>query len=68
VIFLLGGRKYPAIRAIIGVVVLVAGILIHGNAILIALGAVLIVWGAAQTLRKHRIDAARQGTGNGRMP
>jgi membrane-bound ClpP family serine protease len=55
-IFLLGGRKNPAIRAIVGAVLLVAGIVIHGGAILIALGAVLIVWGAALALKKQRID------------
>lgn len=70
-IFLLGGRNHPAIRAILGAVLLVAGIVIHGGAILIALGAVLIVWGAALTLKKYRIDhEAREArvAGDGRMP
>jgi len=53
-IYLLGGRKNPAVRGIVGAIVLVAGIVIHGGAILIALGAVLIAWGGVQTLTAHR--------------
>ena len=67
-IYLLGGRKNPAIRAIIGAVLLLAGIVIHAGAILIALGAVLIVWGGAQTLKKRRVGREAQGAGDGRMP
>jgi hypothetical protein len=59
-IYLLGGRKNPAVRAIVGAIVLVAGIVIHGGAILIALGAVLIVWGGAQTLKAHRTSRQDQ--------
>ena len=66
-IFLLGGRKNPAIRTIVGAVILVAGIAIHGGAILIALGAVLIVWGGAQTLKKQRIGREANMAGDGRM-
>jgi hypothetical protein len=58
-IYLLGGRKNPAVRAIVGAIILVAGLVIHGGAILIALGVVLIVWGGAQTLKAHR--ASRHG-------
>jgi hypothetical protein len=53
-IYLLGGRKNPTVRAIVGAIVLVAGIVIHGGGILIALGAVLIVWGGAQSLKAYR--------------
>jgi hypothetical protein len=66
-IYLLGGRKNPAIRAIVGAVLLVAGIVIHGGGILIALGAVLIVWGGAQTLRKQRIGHESRVVGDGRI-
>jgi hypothetical protein len=66
-IFLLGGRKNPAIRAILGAVLLVAGIAIHGGAVLIALGAVLIVWGGAQTLKKQRIARSANMAGDGPM-
>lgn len=59
-IFLLGGRNNPAIRAVVGAVVLIAGIVIPGGAILIALGAVLVAWGGALTLKKYR-STDRQG-------
>jgi membrane-bound ClpP family serine protease len=66
-IFLLGGRKNPAIRSIVGAVLLVAGIVVHGGAILIALGAVLIIWGGALTLKKQRIDREARMAADGRM-
>jgi hypothetical protein len=66
-IFLLGGGKNPLVRAVVGVILLVVGITIHGGAILIALGAVLIVWGTALTLKKQHIDSEGRMTGNGRM-
>jgi len=66
-LFLLGGRKNPAMRAIVGAVLLVAGIAIHGCAVLVALGAVLIVWGAALSLKKYRIDRQAQMAGDGRV-
>lgn len=66
-IYLLGGRKNPLVRVIVGAVLLLAGIVIHGGAILIALGAVLMVWGAALALKKYRIDQQAQVAGDGRM-
>jgi len=66
-IFLLGGSKSPAMRAIVGAVLLVAGILVHGAAILIAVGVVLIVWGAALTLKQRRIDRETLMAGDGRV-
>jgi predicted phage tail protein len=66
-IFLLGGRKNPAIRALVGAVLLVVGIVIHGGAILIALGAVLIIWGAALTVKKQRLDREARMADNGRI-
>lgn len=66
-IFLLGGRKNPLIRVLVGAVILVAGIFIHSGAILIALGAVLMVWGAAQAMKKHRVDREPKVAGDGRM-
>jgi hypothetical protein len=63
-IYLLGGRQNPLVRVIVGVAVLLAGIFIHGGAILIALGAVLMVWGAALALKKHRIDRQAKVTGD----
>ena len=64
-IYLLGGRKNPAIRAMVGAVLLVAGFVIHGGAILVALGAVLIVWGGAQALKAHRSGRHAPITSNG---
>lgn len=66
-IYLLGGRKNPFVRVIVGAVLLLAGIVIHGGAILIALGALLMVWGAALTLKKRRINQQAQVAGDGRM-
>ena len=67
-LFLLGGRKNPAMRAMVGAVLLVAGIAIHGGVVLVAFGAVLIVWGAALTVKKYRIDREAHVAGDGRMP
>jgi hypothetical protein len=66
-IFLLGGRKNPAVRAIVGAVILIAGIVIPGGAVFIALGGVLIVWGAALTVKKYRIGHEGQVAGDRRM-
>ena len=66
-IYLLGGRKNPAIRAIVGAVLLVAGIVIHGGAILIALGAVLIVWGLITAGTALRARQRAQADARGRM-
>jgi hypothetical protein len=63
-IFLLGGRKNPAVRAVVGALLLVAGIVIHDGAIFIALGAVLIIWGGALALKAHRISRQAQITGD----
>jgi predicted phage tail protein len=67
-LFLLRGSRNPAVRALVGAALVVAGIVIHGGAILIALGAVLIVWGGAQTLRKQRIGRADRVARDGRTP
>jgi hypothetical protein len=66
-IYLLGGRKNPLVRVIVGAVIVLVGIVIHGGAILIALGAVLMVWGAALTLKKHRIHQHAEAAGDRRM-
>jgi predicted phage tail protein len=67
-IYLLGGHKNPAIRVIVGAVLLVAAVIVHGGAILMALGVVLVIWGGAQALKAHRISQRAQFTGDdGRM-
>ena len=64
-IFLLGGRKNPAIRAIVGAVLLVAGITIHGGAILIGRRG-RVRYGASDVGRCARGGAYRQGFSDGR--
>jgi hypothetical protein len=67
-LFLLGGRKKPAVRAIVGALLVVAGMVIHGGAILVGLGAVLVVWAGLQALKAHRAGRQAQLTNGGRMP
>jgi hypothetical protein len=67
-LFLLGGRQNPAIRAIIGALLVVAGIVIHGGAILVGLGAVFLVWAGAQALKARRNGRQAQLTNDDRMP
>ena len=43
-LFLFRGHYGPAVRAIAGALLLVAGIAIHGGAIFAGFGAVLLVW------------------------
>ena len=49
-LFLFRGHNGPLVRAIVGAVLLVVGIAVHGGAILVGLGAVLLVWGAIGAL------------------
>jgi hypothetical protein len=62
--FFVRGRYGPAIRAIAGVALLVAGIVIHAP-IFIGLGAVLIVWGliTAGTVLRARQRARADDSG-----
>lgn len=67
-LFFFRGHYGPAVRAIAGALLLVAGIAIHVGAIFAGIGAVLLVWGgigAFSSLRTRR--QAQVGT-NGRMP
>ena len=66
-LFLLGGRKNPVLRAILGALLLVAGIVIHGGAILVGIGAVLLVWAGLRALKAHRTGRQAQPTNGGRM-
>jgi hypothetical protein len=59
-LFLFRGRYSWAIKAALGIALLITGLLTHGGALLIALGAVLIVWGGASGLKDLR--ARRQKT------
>jgi hypothetical protein len=53
-LFLFRGRYSWAIKAALGIALLVTGLLIHSGALLLALGAVLIVWGGASGLQDLR--------------
>jgi threonine/homoserine/homoserine lactone efflux protein len=66
-IYLLGGRNNPAIRAIIGAVLLAAGIVVHGAAILAALGVVLLLWAGIQALKAHRTARQADVTNGGHL-
>jgi hypothetical protein len=67
-LFLFRGRNGPAVRAIVGALLLAAGIAIHGAAILAGIGAVLLAWGVIGVLSSRR--AARSGHlgSSGRTP
>ena len=53
-LFLFRGHNGPLVRAILGVLLLVVGIAVHGGAILAGIGAVLLVWGGIGALNAQR--------------
>jgi hypothetical protein len=53
-LFLFRGRFGTAVKAAVGIALLVAGLVIHGGAVLVAIGAVLIVWSGASGLMQLR--------------
>ena len=67
-LFLLRGHYGPAVRAIAGALLLVAGIAVHGAAIFAGIGAVLLVWGGIGALTSQRARRQGQVGNNGRMP
>jgi hypothetical protein len=67
VLFLFRGHNGPAVRAIAGALLLVAGIAIHGGTILAGIGAVLLVWGAIGALSSVRARRHGQVGNSGRM-
>ena len=67
-LFLLRGHYGPAVRAIAGALLLVAGIAIHGGAIFAGIGAVLLVWGGIGAVSFLRTRRQAQAGNNGRMP
>ena len=58
-LFLFRAHNGPAVRAIVGAILLVIGIAIHGAALIAGIGVVLLVWGGIGALSSHR--AHRQG-------
>ena len=67
-LFLLRGHYGPAVRAIAGALLLVAGIAVHGAAIFAGIGAVLLVWGGIGAFSSLRARRQAQAGTSGRMP
>jgi hypothetical protein len=67
-LFFFRGRYAPAVRAIAGALLLVAGIAIHGGAIFAGIGAVLLVWGGFGAFSSLRARRQAQAGTSGRMP
>jgi membrane-bound ClpP family serine protease len=61
-LFLFRGHNGPLARAIVGALLLVVGIVVHGGAILAGVGVVLLVWGGIGALSAGR--AGRAGRRN----
>jgi hypothetical protein len=59
-LFLFRGHNGTAARAIIGALLFIAGLAIHGGAILAGIGVVLLVWAGIGALNTRRV--ARQGS------
>jgi membrane-bound ClpP family serine protease len=62
-LFLFGGRNGPVVRAVIGAILLVVGLVLPRGALLAGIGAVLLIWGGFGALSARR--ARRQHDGNG---
>ncbi len=69
-LFLFRGHNGPVVRAIVGAVLFVVGIAVHGGALLAGIGVVLLVWGGIGALSSvtgfRRQDQGQVGNG-GRM-
>jgi hypothetical protein len=65
-LFLFRGHHGPLVRAIVGAVLIVVGIAVHGGAILVGIGAVALVWGGIGALNARRARSEQIGSG-GRM-
>jgi hypothetical protein len=63
-LFLFRGHNGPAVRAVVGALLLAIGIAIHGAAIIAGIGAVLLVWGGIGALSSMRARHAGH-IGNG---
>jgi Flp pilus assembly protein TadB len=63
-LFLFRGKNGPLVRVIIGAVLVIVGIILHGWLILAGIGAVLLIWGAIallsaqRTQRRNRLESA----------
>jgi hypothetical protein len=65
-LFLFRGHNGPLVRAIVGALLLVVGLAVHGGAILVGIGAVLLIWGGIGALSAQRARSQQIGSG-GRM-
>ena len=65
--FLFRGHNGPVVRAIVGAILLVVGIAIHGGALFAGIGAVLLVWGGIGALSSQRVRRQGQIGNGGRM-
>lgn len=61
------GKNGPAARTVIGALLVVAGLVVHGEAILVGFGAVLLVWAGVPAPRAYRIGGQAQGGSGGRL-
>jgi hypothetical protein len=66
-LFFFRGKNGPAARAVIGALLVVVGLAVHGGAILVGVGAVLLVWAGALALKAHRINRQTQVSSGGPM-
>lgn len=64
-LFFLFGRRYPLLRAVVGLAALVLGLLVHSD-VLIAAGAVLTVIGVVVAAASLRRRGPVGGRGDGR--
>jgi membrane-bound ClpP family serine protease len=66
-LFLFRGHNGPVVRAIVGAVLLVIGIAIHGGALLAGIGVVLLVWGGIGAVSTQRVRRQGRVGDGGRM-
>ena len=66
-LFLFRGHNGPLVRAIVGALLLVVGITVHGGAILAGIGAVLLAWGGIGALSAQRAGRRNHVSSGGRM-
>jgi membrane-bound ClpP family serine protease len=66
-LFLFRGHNGPVARAIVGALLFIVGIVVHGGAILAGIGAVLLVWGGIGAISAQRASRRSHVSSGGRM-
>jgi threonine/homoserine/homoserine lactone efflux protein len=66
-LFLFQGKNGPAARAVIGVLLIVVGFAVHGEAILVAIGGVLLLWAGVLALRADRSSRHTEATSGSQL-